>query len=241
MKVLILFGELIVFFIPASNGSFKILLWTIKQQDVELVRLEPDMPVSQQISPVSDVVYICHHRYNGWMCSTTTWGILTNHVSNSWFSWRVSRNAQQKRGEYSAEYRMTENRVSPGQGEVRPLAMLAFSRRISSCREMEWVSSPIAKMSDNKGLEWHLQTTRHCALLPHLKNLIMMYDSLQYIGCFLVVFSTCLTIEVWKKKTVCTHKERKLSKNKKCRAFFCVLSFWKGNWRDFLWKAKLLL
>lgn len=79
----------------------------------------------------SDVDYICHPRYNGWIFSATTQ--INYSVSyrlcvkqDVGLAGRICRDAQQNKVEYSARYRMTD-RASPGQGEVRPLVCFLFS------------------------------------------------------------------------------------------------------------------
>ncbi len=88
--------------------------------------------MSQQISPACGVVYICHHRFNGWIFNTTTQGIgyspqLINRVKQAvGLAVEFAEMHNKRELNNSARYRMTDNRVSPGQGEVRPLNVLFF-------------------------------------------------------------------------------------------------------------------
>lgn len=108
--------------------------------------------MSQQISLASDVHYICHPGYNGWIFSATpqandsvSYGLqLINCVRQAvGLAGEFVETHNKTRVEYSARYRMTDNRASPGQGEVRPLGVLSDPlgckerQEISSWREME--------------------------------------------------------------------------------------------------------
>lgn len=189
--MLILFVGQIVFSIPASNGSFKILLWTIKWNDVELVWLEPDRPVSQQISPASIVDYACHPRYNGWIFSTTT--------SQWWLQPATNKPCVKRAAGLAAEMAETHNKTELNiQHDIKWLMTQVKVRSGSfvfpreACEtQLEWDGMSVwsnfcvTKLNDSKQRSWMTSTNYpSLCIIAISENLIMMYDSLRYIGFF---------------------------------------------------------